>query len=148
MRKLSLEALVFMLFIPSIGIAADMELTQVVFTNGTYEGAIPASYQPVVQAIKEVLPKATFKAVEGKLQVGVKEVKADFSIVCQSDCPVNSQFRYQKPDDSIVKAIKPTLVAWTKMRHPGFEEASVKDYRQTDVWAEVILNEPKKVARR
>ena len=129
--------------------ASASEVSEIVFTSGvTYDGKdIPPSYQSLVEAIKEVHPKATFKVEKEKLLVGVHFEGVSgkiLSIAWQSDCPVNSQYRFQEEKPLLTKLVKPILVAWTRLRHAGFEDASVNNYRQSDSWAEVVLNKPQK----
>lgn len=123
-----------------------MSVKKIVFTNGvTYDGkGVPSSYQPVMEAIRGAAgPKATFSVREGTLLVGLggpnKGAKEVLSITWQSDCPVNSQFRFQQSDSAIAMVVRPTLVAWTKVRHPDLKKSKVKTYSQEEGRAEVVL---------
>ena len=152
-RLVSLSALAFALLVLGsvwgAGSTDQSSVEKIVFTNGVvYDGKdVPVLYQPLVEAIeKAASSKATFSVREGgTLLVGLNPDSAAeevvLSIALQSDCPVNSQFRFQNNNFAIEEMVKPTLVAWTKLRHPGLKEASVKSYSQDEGRAEVVLTE-------
>ena len=137
----------------SLALATQAPPNYVVFNNGViYDGKVPASYQPLVEAVRAEHAKATFTVQADKLLVGLQVDGKKGELLtfrCQSDCPVNSQFSTQEAPPILVKLVKPLLVAWTKLRHPGFDECTVKNFKHTPTWAEVVLNEPvKRVARK
>ena len=145
-RSLKFLVVTGMLLIMGNAWAKETELKQIVFQGGqNYDGKdLPSSVDPILKAIKEVDSKATFGFSEGSLLVGLPGVTGKLSVKHDSDCPVNSQFSLA---DAIAanqkELVKPTLIAWTRIRHPGFEKAELDRYNETENSAEVVLKAPK-----
>lgn len=127
---------------------AALGVTKIVFNNGgqALDGKIPDELQPVVDAIAQVHKGATFGVSESILQVKLNIANTPDGEVAKithsSDCPVNSVFNVT---DAVVvgEALRPTLVAFTQMRHAhlGLANAGVARYSYTEGSgrAEVVL---------
>lgn len=100
------------------------------FSGGEkYDGkGVPEAYKPLVETIKGIHPKATFGLKEKTLLIGLPvDAKATATVVCKSDCPVNSQFNVDQKSVVLAEAnIEKILVSWTKVRHPWLKDQEVE----------------------
>ncbi len=121
------------------GEAPEIKVTTISFENGAnFDGQIPAAMKPVTDAIAKVYPQATFGLEKDILRVGlkIKDIPAGKIVSLKAtgfDCPVNSSFEFQESAElAIADVIRPTLVAWTQVRHKhrGLESAKVDRYTE------------------